>query len=185
MDDRGFGVQFLVDPRDFIFSITSRPALGPTQPPIRWVPEAVFPGLKPQEREADHSPHLVPSLRMVELYLHSPVCLQSRRISQAAGKKQATSSRHMLSRWFLAQLIFRSWRWRGYIPPKLRFTLNGLHGIISRKMVLFTKLLFLVAVIINVRPSLGMHQHYECLKSGYYYWTSDSRNILTDHCNRI
>jgi hypothetical protein len=35
----------------FLFSTTSRPALGPTQPPIQWVP-----GVKLQGREADHSP---------------------------------------------------------------------------------------------------------------------------------
>jgi hypothetical protein len=44
---------------------------------------------------------------------------------------------HLLSRWFLAQLIFRPWRWRRYVPPKRRLTLNGLHGVISQKMVLF------------------------------------------------
>jgi hypothetical protein len=44
---------------------------------------------------------------------------------------------HLLSRWFLAQHIIRPWRWRRYVPPKLRLTLNGLHGVISQKMVLF------------------------------------------------
>jgi hypothetical protein len=44
---------------------------------------------------------------------------------------------HPLSRWFLAQLIFRPWRWRRYVPPKRRLTLNRLHGVISQKMVLF------------------------------------------------
>jgi hypothetical protein len=40
----------------FPFSTSSRPALGPTQPPIQWVPEALSPGLKGPGREADHSP---------------------------------------------------------------------------------------------------------------------------------
>jgi hypothetical protein len=43
----------------------------------------------------------------------------------------------VLSPWFLAQLIFRPWRWRRYVPPKRRLTLNGLHGVICQKMVLF------------------------------------------------
>jgi hypothetical protein len=44
---------------------------------------------------------------------------------------------HMLSRWFLAlSLFFRPWRWRRYVPPKRRLTLNGPHGVISQKMVL-------------------------------------------------
>jgi hypothetical protein len=44
---------------------------------------------------------------------------------------------HLLSRRFLAWLIFRPWRWRRYVPPKRRLTFNGLHGVVSQKMVLF------------------------------------------------
>jgi hypothetical protein len=38
---------------------------------------------------------------------------------------------------FLLRLFFRPWRWRRYVPPKRRLTLNGLQGDISQKMVLF------------------------------------------------
>jgi hypothetical protein len=34
----------------------SIPALGHTQPPIQWVPEALSPGVKRSGRETDHSP---------------------------------------------------------------------------------------------------------------------------------
>jgi hypothetical protein len=40
----------------FLLANISRPVLGLTQPPIQWVLGAVSPGVKQQEREADHSP---------------------------------------------------------------------------------------------------------------------------------
>jgi hypothetical protein len=40
----------------FLFSKSSRPALGSTQPPMQWVLGALSPGVKRPEREADHSP---------------------------------------------------------------------------------------------------------------------------------
>jgi hypothetical protein len=40
----------------FLFYIASRPALGPTQPPIQWILGAVSPWVKRPGREADHSP---------------------------------------------------------------------------------------------------------------------------------
>jgi hypothetical protein len=44
---RGLGI--------FLFDTVSRTALGPTHPPIQWVPDALSPGLKRPELEADHS----------------------------------------------------------------------------------------------------------------------------------
>jgi hypothetical protein len=35
--------------------------------------------------------------------------------------------------WFLAWLIIRLWRWRWHVPPKHRWTFNGLHSVISQK----------------------------------------------------
>jgi hypothetical protein len=42
--------------RIFLFTIASRPVLGPIQPPIQWVPGALSLGVKQQGCEADHSP---------------------------------------------------------------------------------------------------------------------------------
>jgi hypothetical protein len=40
----------------FLFTTVSRPALGPTQPHIQWLPGALSLGVKRLGREADHSP---------------------------------------------------------------------------------------------------------------------------------
>jgi hypothetical protein len=51
----------------------SRTALGPTQPPIRWVPGALSLGVKQSGREVDHSPSSSAEVEeCMELYLHSP-----------------------------------------------------------------------------------------------------------------
>jgi hypothetical protein len=39
--------------------------------------------------------------------------------------------------WILARLTPRPWRWRQYVPLKRQLTLNGLHGVVYQKMVLF------------------------------------------------
>jgi hypothetical protein len=50
-----------------------RPALGPTQPPIQWVPGTFSFGVKRPGREADHSPQSSAEFKeCLELYLHSP-----------------------------------------------------------------------------------------------------------------
>jgi hypothetical protein len=50
--------------------------------------------------------------------------------------KNQRSDCHLISLLFLPRLIFRPWRWRLYVSPKRRLTLNGLHGVISQKIVL-------------------------------------------------
>jgi hypothetical protein len=47
----------------YLFPSTVRLALGLTQPPFRWVPWDLSSWVKWLEREADHSPHLVPKSR--------------------------------------------------------------------------------------------------------------------------
>jgi hypothetical protein len=47
----------------FLFDTASRPALGPTQPPIRSVPGVLTPEVKRPGRETDHR-HLVLRLRI-------------------------------------------------------------------------------------------------------------------------
>jgi hypothetical protein len=60
----------------FLFATASRPALGPTRPPIQWIPRALSLGVKCLGREADHSPPSSAEVEeCVELYLHSPIRL--------------------------------------------------------------------------------------------------------------
>jgi len=40
----------------FQFTTASRPALGPSQPPLQWVPGALSLGVKRPTHESDHSP---------------------------------------------------------------------------------------------------------------------------------
>lgn len=60
--------------KNFLFTITSRPVLGPTAPPIRLVQGPVSLDAKRQGREADKF-YLVLRLRILELYLRSPIRL--------------------------------------------------------------------------------------------------------------
>jgi hypothetical protein len=57
----------------FLFTTASRTALGPTQPPIQWVPGGLSLGVKRPGREDDHShPSSAEVKECVELYFHSP-----------------------------------------------------------------------------------------------------------------
>jgi hypothetical protein len=59
-----------------IFPLTSlfRPALGPTQPPVRWVPDVHSPAVKSDRGVTlTTHPHLVPRLRMSSIYTSSPL----------------------------------------------------------------------------------------------------------------
>jgi hypothetical protein len=72
LNDRPIGVRFPAGTKDF-FSLCVQRALRPTQPLVQWVPGVLSPGGKARPgRDADHSPHLVPRLRMSRSYTSSP-----------------------------------------------------------------------------------------------------------------
>jgi hypothetical protein len=70
LDERGTRVRVPVGSR--IISTPSRPAPGPVQPPIECVPGAVFPGVKWQGLEADHSPPASAEVKKMWIYISTP-----------------------------------------------------------------------------------------------------------------
>jgi hypothetical protein len=57
LDDRSIGVRSPAGAKDFPLSPVSRPALGPTQPPVQCVLGVLSPGVKARPgRDANHSP---------------------------------------------------------------------------------------------------------------------------------
>jgi hypothetical protein len=61
--------------KTFLFSTASRSALGPTQPPIQWVPGALSLGVKQLGHDADHTPPSSAKVKNGEAILHSPTHL--------------------------------------------------------------------------------------------------------------
>jgi hypothetical protein len=56
----------------FLFNTSSRSVLGPTQPPIQWVPGTLFLGLKRSGREADHLPPSSAEVKNTWSYASTP-----------------------------------------------------------------------------------------------------------------
>jgi hypothetical protein len=61
----------------FLLDAMIKPILGPTQPPIQWLPRELSLPIKWPENEADHSPPSSAKVKeCVEIHLHSPIRLQ-------------------------------------------------------------------------------------------------------------
>jgi hypothetical protein len=58
--------------KNFYFSMSSIPLLGPTQPPIQWVVGTLSLGVKRQGREADHSPPSSIEVKKMWIYTSTP-----------------------------------------------------------------------------------------------------------------
>jgi hypothetical protein len=57
----------------FLFTIASKPALGPTQPPIQWVPGDLSQGVKRLGREADHTSPSIAEVKNAWSYTSTPL----------------------------------------------------------------------------------------------------------------
>jgi hypothetical protein len=72
LDDRAIGFRSPAEAKDFSYSLLSRSALGPTRPPVQWVPGVLSPGLK---RGRGVTPSSAEVENEYELYLLSPKLL--------------------------------------------------------------------------------------------------------------
>jgi hypothetical protein len=59
--------------KNFLFSTSSRPAVGPIQPPIQWVPGALSLGVKWLGHEADHSSPTSAEVKKIWIYTFTPL----------------------------------------------------------------------------------------------------------------
>jgi hypothetical protein len=75
LNDQGGGSSSPDRVKNFRFSISSRPALGYTQPPIKWLPGALPRGVMRQGREADHSPPTSAEVKKMWIYTSTPLCV--------------------------------------------------------------------------------------------------------------
>jgi hypothetical protein len=73
LDNRAIGVRSPAGAKDFSSSPVSRPALGPTQPPVQWVPGVLSPWVKRGRGVMlTTQTHLVPRSRMSRSYTSPP-----------------------------------------------------------------------------------------------------------------
>jgi hypothetical protein len=70
LDDGAFGIR--VPEVSKIFSASSRPVMGPTQPPIQRVPGALSLGVKRPGRESDHTPPTSIQMENTCSYISTP-----------------------------------------------------------------------------------------------------------------
>jgi hypothetical protein len=78
---RGLGI--------FLFTTTSRMALGPIQPPIQWVPGAPFLGVKWPGCEVDNSPPSSDKVKNTWSYTSTPpICLHGMVLKKKKKKKK-------------------------------------------------------------------------------------------------
>jgi hypothetical protein len=76
---------------------------------------------------------------------------------------------------FFLSLFFRPWRWRRYVPPKLPFTLNGLHSVRTSNPT------FCLIPSVYLPPEL----HNRTPKDLTVYGPTDWRNVWSKSCSHV
>jgi hypothetical protein len=93
----------------FLCTTASRTALGPTQPPIQWVPGILSLGVKRPGREADHSPPSSAEVKNAWSYTSAPpIRLHSAVLSLAHGQLYRLYLHVGTGKWNLAHSIYGS-----------------------------------------------------------------------------
>jgi hypothetical protein len=72
LDDRRVGSSTPGRVKNFLFSTSSRPALGSTHPRIQWVLGALSSGVKRPGREVDHLPPASAEVKKMWIYTSTP-----------------------------------------------------------------------------------------------------------------
>jgi hypothetical protein len=68
LDDRGALSSSPGNVKNFLFCMSSRPAVGPIRPPIQWIPEALSLEVKRPRLEADYSPPVSAEVKEMWIY---------------------------------------------------------------------------------------------------------------------
>jgi hypothetical protein len=102
---------------------------------LLWGPQTSFSSCETSNLPSTRNILSDPSGMIMQDWRQNVTCRPA--LSQARNHHEGVSKESSFSCLFLAWLILRPWRWRRHVPPKHRFTFNGLHGVISQKTELF------------------------------------------------
>jgi len=102
----------------FLFTTASRPALGPTQPPIQWVTGTLSLGVKRPGREGDHSPPSSAEIKNAWSYTSTPPYVFMVWYLVKHRDNFTFTFSLLQSCINCAFQLFRLWKRRQRIPPK-------------------------------------------------------------------
>jgi hypothetical protein len=124
LDDRAMGFDPRQGQRIFLLSYVSRPAPGPTQAPLQWVPGVLSPGIKRGRGVMlTTQPYLVPRLGMSRSYTPVPQSLSMACSGTALQSEAGPSGRVALIAWRL-KLGFESRSRHGYLSSSFSVLLS-------------------------------------------------------------